>query len=516
VDQVARIAREATPNNVLFNLRNERGWTQQDEADELNKLAAKRKIKGYHVSPNTVSRWERGIIPVPEPLSQRLLADLHDVTLDQLGFTRPRPVREHRSDLLHQSRSAVAGLLGSIPLCDPPPMLEDRVQASQRQWVLTRKGLNQHRIELSREAARWHRSCQCVGRSTLLTRPSWTPAAPVEFGRVELDWSDEQTPSALRGSEHEARGARPLTSGEQRYARYVHAVRDLDPPRLFENRLSFRLRTVDCSQPGQARLGFGMTTYFDAVDVCETLAHEVAAAYVSFLPDGFEVRHPAGRRLPFRKLVGNPLDLDHRLVGASIDTLTIRRSGSSASFVLHQRDASRVAVAGGMYHVMPAGVFQPSSMATAAQTADFDLWRNVMREYSEEYLGNLEHDGNASAVIDYDQQEPFRSLNAAVRGGKVRVFFLGVGLDPLTLWGEILTAAVFDDDAFDELFGSMLDHNHEGTVVRVAHPSKAAHYVPFTEERVDQLVETEPLAPAAAACLELAWRDREALLDTAR
>lgn len=155
-------------------------------------------------------------------------------------------------------------------------------------------------------------------------------------------------------------------------------------------------------------------------------------------------------------------------------------------------------------------------MATAAQTADFDLWRNVMREYSEEYLGNLEHDGNASAVIDYDQQEPFRSLNAAVREGKVRVFFLGVGLDPLTLWGEILTAAVFDDDAFDELFGSMLDHNHEGTVVRVAHPSKAAHYVPFTEERVDQLVEAEPLAPAAAACLELAWRDREVLLDSAQ
>jgi hypothetical protein len=259
-----------------------------------------------------------------------------------------------------------------------------------------------------------------------------------------------------------------------------------------------------------------MTTYFDAVDVCETLAHELAAAYVSFLPDGIEVRHPAGRRLPFRKLVGDPFDLDHRLVGASIDTLTIRQSRSSASFVLHQRDASRVAVAGGMYHVMPAGVFQPSSMAPAAQAADFDLWRNMMREYSEEYLGNLDHDGNASAVIDYDGQEPFHSLNAAVREGKVRVFFLGVGLDPLTLWGEILTVAIFDDDIFDELFASMLAQNHEGTVVRVAHPTKSPQYVPFTEERVDQLVEAEPLAPAAAACLELAWRDRETLLSSAQ
>jgi transcriptional regulator with XRE-family HTH domain len=513
---VPRTAREATPNNLLFNLRNERGWTQQDEADELNKLATKRRIKGYHVSANTVSRWERGIIPVPEPVSQRLLADLHGVTLDRLGFTRPRPVQEQRSGQLHEARSVVAGLLGSIPLYDPPPMPEDRVQASQRQWVLTRQGLNQHRIELSREAARWHRSVQCVGRSALLTRPSWTPPAPVELGRVSLVWSDEQAASQLRGSEHEARAARPLRSEQHRYARYVHTLRDLDPPRLFENRLSFRLRTVDCSQPGQARLGFGMTTYFDAVDVCETLAHELAAAHLSFLPDGTEVRRPAGRRLPFRKLVGDPFDLDRRPVGASIDTLTIRRSGSSASFVLHQRDARQVAVAGGMYHVMPAGVFQPSSMAPAAQTADFDLWRNMLREYSEEYLGNLEHDGNASAVIDYEQQEPFRSLNTAVREGKLHVFFLGVGLDPLTLWGEILTVAIFDDDAFDDLFASMLVHNHEGTVVRVAHPSKAASYVPFTEERVDQLVEIEPLAPAAATCLELAWRDREILLDSSR
>jgi hypothetical protein len=315
------------------------------------------------------------------------------------------------------------------------------------------------------------------------------------------------------GGSSTKRAARPLATVEQRYERYVHAVRDLDPPRLFENRVSFRLRDVDCSQPDQARLGFGMTTYFDAVDVCETLAHELADAYVSFLQEGAEVRRPSGRRLPFRKLVGDPFDLHRRLVGASIDTLTIRRSRSSASFVLHQRDAERVAVAGGMYHIMPAGVFQPASMSPTAYSYDFDLWRNMMREYSEEFLGNLEHDGNASALIDYDGQEPFRSLNQARREGKLRVFFLGVGLDPLTLWGEILTVAVFDDDAFDEIFGMMVGQNHEGTVVSVANPSKPARNVPFTEERVDQLVEAEPLAPAAAGCLELAWRDRDSVLD---
>jgi hypothetical protein len=57
---------------------------------------------------------------------------------------------------------------------------------------------------------------------------------------------------------------------------------------------------------------------------------------------------------------------------------------------------------------MPAGVFQPSSVTQAAQAADFELWRNILREYSEEFLGNSEHDGDG-AQIDY-AAPPLRRL----------------------------------------------------------------------------------------------------------
>jgi hypothetical protein len=178
--------------------------------------------------------------------------------------------------------------------------------------------------------------------------------------------------------------------------------------------------------------------------------------------------------------------------------------------VLHHRDAGNVAVAGGMYHIMPAGVFQPSCMSPQACSVDFDLWRNMMREYSEEFLGNLEHEGNASTPIDYEREEPFRSLHQARREGKLRVFCLGVGVDPLTLWGEILTVGVFDDDAFDEIFHGLVAANDEGTIVGV---QGAGRGIPFSQERVDQLLDREPLAPAAAACLALAWRHRATILD---
>jgi hypothetical protein len=190
--------------------------------------------------------------------------------------------------------------------------------------------------------------------------------------------------------------------------------------------------------------------------------------------------------------------------------LTIRRDGRAGSFILHDRNSSHVALAGGMYHVMPAGVFQPSSISPLDQVNDFDLWRNVMREYSEEFLGNPEHDGSSAQSIDYDAVEPFRSLNAARRAGKLRVMCFGIGVDPLTLAAEILAAAIFDGDAFDDILGDLVTTNAEGTVVTTGEDSAAG--IPFEHRNVERLLSSEPLAPAAAACLELAWRHRDVLL----
>src|SRR4029453_16784496 len=107
-----------------------------------------------------------------------------------------------------------------------------------------------------------------------------------------------------------------------------------------------------------------------------------------------------------------------RMVSTSTDTLTIRKDKDGATFILHDRNAGNVAVAGGMLHVMPCGVFQPSSIKAAARQTDFDLWRNIMREYSEELLGNPEHDGDGSP-IDY-KAPPFGPLDEPLALGKVR------------------------------------------------------------------------------------------------
>ncbi len=328
----------------------------------------------------------------------------------------------------------------------------------------------------------------------------------MDIGSVALRWMDELASSAITGGEVESEHCRPLMPHGRRYPRYCQVIRDLEPPSLFENRVSYRLLNITGDR-GSYEQTYGYTTYFAMVDVCETLAHEIAGAWLSHDGNAGRIRLS---ELPFRALIGDPFDLSRRPVVPSTDTLTIRhdpRPGCS-SFLLHRRNSDNVALAGGMTHILPAGVFQPSGVAPRIIRADFDLWHNILRELSEEILGNPEHNGSGGP-IDYDTEEPFASLNAARRDGRIRVWYLGTGLDPLTLVGEILTVVVIDAEVFDQVFADIVTWNSEGDVVFSADGSVG---VPWRRDTVYRLLATEPLAPAAQACIELAWDYQDLLL----
>ncbi len=131
-----------------------------------------------------------------------------------------------------------------------------------------------------------------------------------------------------------------------------------------------------------------------------------------------------------------------------------------------------------------------------------------MREYSEEFLGNPEHDGNGDP-IDYANQEPFRSLTQAYTAGRIRVFALGVALDALNLVGDILTVGVFDADVFDRVFDGLVERNDEGSVVSV---DDDRQHFGFDESTIRRLLVDEPMAPSGAGALQLAWEHRAAIL----
>lgn len=455
--------------NRLSALRERASLTQQEVAVRL----------GAPVTAGQVSRWERGEV-VPVPRYRRMLAQVFGVSVDELGLLATPPVPRSRS-------SAEDWFVADEQ--------DSRVVESQDRWRATRAALNANRHQLAQVAAGLYPDHR-LADTGLIAGEGWIPHGPVDLAAVKLMEADAPQ-STLDGSEREAARLLPDQSLTRPFPRYTTAVRDLARPRLFEDRHAWRLVGVDWSA---GSLAFGDTTYFQCADVFESLAHELA--YVALDADGRPAPVPSLRDLPFRRLVGSPFDLSRRPVMPAVSTLTIRRDGDSAEFLMHRRDPRAVAAAGGMLQVIPSGIFQPSSLLPAARAADFDLWRNIQRELGEELLGMPEADGHGRPV-DY-ASGPFGVLDEARDAGQVRVWCLGVALDALTLVGEILTVLVVDADVFDHLAYDFVDRNDEGQVV--------AERFPFTVEGVRGLLGSGRVAPAGAGCLDLAWRWRGMLL----
>jgi hypothetical protein len=124
----------------------------------------------------------------------------------------------------------------------------------------------------------------------------------------------------------------------------------------------------------------------------------------------------------------------------------------------------------------------------------------MLREFDEELRGTPEEYG--AGPVDYESWPFGRHMAAALDRGQIRVWCLGLGVDPLTYATDLLTVAVIDSRVFDKLFSLAPRRNDEGSVL--AAREFAAHVI-------DRVVTSEPVQAAGAAVLRLAWRHRDTL-----
>jgi hypothetical protein len=363
-----------------------------------------------------------------------------------------------------------------------------RLTAEQRDWLRVRSYLLKQRYELALEAADEYPAESKIAGTPLLTVPSWQPSAPVPIQDIGLELS---TGPVADFRDDGAAPALPVRPDGTRYLRYSDALRDLAAPAIFENRSTYRL--IEAELTGSApRLAFTRGRYFDGIDTGEAAAHEYAAKRL----DG----RPAGRR----GRVGDPCDLRRRPVNLAISTLTLRldRATGRASFPLHWRDPAKVGHAGGLYQVLPVGVFQPSGDAAWNERGDFSLWRSMIREFAEELRGRSEDYGSDQGPVDYDSWPFARRMTEALDRGQISVWCLGLGVDPLTYATDLLTVAVIDSLVFDQEFSLNPRGNEEGEVLAARE---------FAGHVIGHLVTREPVQAAGAAVLRLAWAHRETL-----
>ncbi len=378
--------------------------------------------------------------------------------------------------------------------------------ASQRDWLRVRSYLSEHRYGLALDAAGDYPPDRKVAGTPLLAAPGWQPAEPVPLPEVGLELTSAEAqppatgppgaaPAASAALDAAAAPLLPERPDGTRYLRYSDALRDLAAPAVFENRVTYRLteaQLISGLTPAASRLAFTRGRYFDGIDTGEAAAHEYAATRLGGRPAGL------------RALIADPCDLGRRPVNLAISTLTLRldRATGRASFLLHWRDPAKVGHAGGLYQVIPVGVFQPSGEAGWNERRDFSLWRSMIREFDEELRGRSEEYGSEAGPVDYDSWPFARHMADALDRGQIRAWCLGLGTDPLTYATDLLTVAVIDSRVFDELFSLSPRCNAEGSVL--AAREFAAHVI-------DRTVTSEPVQAAGAAVLRLAWRYRETL-----
>jgi hypothetical protein len=372
---------------------------------------------------------------------------------------------------------------------------------SIEEWLRVRAYLQERRHELGNSAAALYPAARQVEGTGYLAAASWIPAAPLPLDAVTLSWTDAPGRPSIAGRDGLAwdralTRVLPARGDGPAYASYSAAVAKLTAPRVFENRSTYRLDQARFAGAA-ARLSFGPGRYFDNIDVGAACAHEYAAITMGVLADS-----------ALRDLVGEPWLTSRRPVNVAVSTLALRvdRERGTARFPLHWRDPRLVGHAGGLYQVIPVGMFQASSDEPGHQANDFDLWRGMLREFSEELLGTSE-DYGPGAPVDYARWPFARQMNDARAAGAVRPWLLGLGVDPLTFATDVLTVVTFDAPVFDRIFGALVSENAEGTVI-----FGAGRDLEFTRETIERLTSRERLQVAGAALLRLAWRHREMIL----
>jgi hypothetical protein len=318
-------------------------------------------------------------------------------------------------------------------------------------WAQVRAHLRTNRYDLAVQAADEFPTVPKLAGTPLLTDPSWVPNSPIPLADLTITMAS--TPQVHL----------PQASGHPDFPSYSAAMATLDRPTVFENRPTWRLLEANLTT---RKLTFGNGTYFDSIDTGEAAAHEYAAQVPT----------------PLRDAIGNPCDLSKRPANLAISTLTIRKAPTTGDdFLLHWRDPAKVGHAGGLYQVVPVGVFQTSG------PNDFDLWHFMLREYAEELLGEPEVE-----APDYTTW-PFAL--AMTNNPGIEAHVLGLGVDPLTFATDLLVQVTIDAPVFDEIFGNHVATNDEGSVTTR----------PFAMESIKDL----PMQAAGAAAVRLALANRE-------
>ncbi|MFJ1759120.1 hypothetical protein ACIOD2_02315 [Amycolatopsis sp. NPDC088138] len=335
-------------------------------------------------------------------------------------------------------------------------------------------------------------------RIPMLAKADWIPDCPLSLECVKIHWIDPtQAGDRLTVARRNAKKLMPFRDDKLRYENYSQALGEMGQMSKLYNGFVYRPMAVRRTKD-KFHLSFTEGKYFDHLDTSEVLAYEAASRVL------------AGKNImsgPYRVSIGDPFDLAGRGTSLGVVTLTVRVSESSCGFYMHHRSNDGVIAGPDILHVIPAGEFTPADVSLESRKSDRSIWKTMVREYAEEFLDVEEAYGRSGRPIDYEGDYPFSAITRARESGKLKVYFLGMGLDALTLKPEILLVSLVEATAFDAIFAEMVPDGKEGTIL--VGPRKEG--ILFNKKNVDHYAKGLNTRSAGRSCLMLTWQHRKYL-----
>jgi hypothetical protein len=312
----------------------------------------------------------------------------------------------------------------------------------------------------------------------------------------------------------------PADQNGTEYQSFHEAISHIEKPPedLFVSRPSYALSKIASGRP--VKLNFSKAYYFDYIDCGEMLAYETIQQTLRLngpIDGTSDSRYwpVLNERLSLRDMAGewNAISFRPSLAGVNVLTLFVDRKSGQASFPMMHR-SKFTGTASGTLHVIPAGEFQPTTDSPTAWKEHCTLWQTVLREFSEELLLDNEAKSGGLDMVKLSQRLQMRPLVELIRSGNWKTYFLGVGLDALTLKPEILLTSVIDLPRFIEAISSF----YSSDALPLANPEGKILGGPrgwgeeLTARNLTQYRDASNTLPAASACIEVVQKNIQNLL----
>jgi hypothetical protein len=357
---------------------------------------------------------------------------------------------------------------------------ESDILDSQRDFIsLNKKWISKRRKLISKKAYKLNHELLNDDQSfinapeefPLLAKKEWIPELPLPINLVRSELTEEVPPSILPRTD-----ILPYFSENSRFHEYHEAIRKLMEPAVFENNRHYRIMDIDVSAE-DVTLTFSKeaNSYFNKIDYGKTAELEFTDSIRSAnklkssgSPSNLK-KLPSKRSQKFRKQLLNSLsntpDFSKTVILGGVSTLTlIKNKEGKYRFLMHIRSAEQ-GYAESTRHVVPAGEFQPLSEGNNF-TTDTKILYNILREFAEEIGGYEEFKGDDMQRYEYESNSPFKEYLEEIEKRNFKIYYLGFGLDPLSLQGEHLTCAIFKEECFNKLFGAQVKTgNDEGEII---------------------------------------------------